>query len=184
MVRFPQAVTVFSSLSPGMQLGYLYQFPNYLVTGVEANVAFNTNQQDTLSCTCPDNLFVADRFSLRNQLQSSIKARIGRAVNWNEKILLPYLTVGSSFANVGLTYRNEGGDDYSKNLTQAGWLLGAGIEWAFRQSWSLRAEYFYADYGNAIKLRIPSLYGLMDTNGAARVKLNSNNIVVAFNYWI
>src|ERR1700729_542347 len=39
-----------STFFAGIQLGYLYQFPNYLVSGMEVNVSFNTNQKNTLSC--------------------------------------------------------------------------------------------------------------------------------------
>lgn len=178
------ACSDFSSLSPGIQLGYLYQFQNKLVSGIEANVTVNTRQTDSLICSSDIDPNVYDSFSFRNQMQSSIKARLGRELNWHTNTLLPYLTAGASFAKVGLTYRNEGGDYYSDNATKAGWLLGAGVEWAFMQHWSMRAEYFYADYGRAINLRIPSVYGLDDSNGGARVDLSSNNFVVAVNYWI
>lgn len=174
----------FSSFSPGMQLGYLYQFSNNFVSGIEANVAFNTSQKDAMSCNSVFNPNVYDGFSFRNQMQSSVKGRAGRALNWNKNILLPYLAAGVSFANLGLTYQNEGGDYYSKNTIQPGWLIGAGIEWAFRQNWSLRVEYSYVDYGNAINLNIPNVYGLIDPNGNARANLSSNNLVVAVNYWI
>jgi len=174
----------FSTFFPGIQLGFMHQFPNDLVSGIEANITVNTNQKKTFKCSCPENPDVSDRFSFRNQMQNSIKGRVGRALDWNKNILLPYLTAGVSFANVGLTYKNEGGDYYSENSTQSGWLIGAGIEWAFMQNWSLRAEYYYADYGNTIKLNIPSVYGLLDTNGHAHAELSSNNIVVAINYWI
>lgn len=174
----------FSSFFPGVQLGYMHQFPNYLVSGVEANFTLNNDQSDTLSCTSAFNSNVYDQFSFRNQLQTSIKGRLGRALNWNNSVLLPYLTAGVSFANVGLTYKNEGGDYYSQTTTAPGWLIGAGFEWAFNQKWSFRAEYFYVDYGNAINLNIPSVYGLLDSNGGAHANLSSNNVVFSINYWI
>ncbi|TAK76434.1 MAG: porin family protein [Gammaproteobacteria bacterium] len=174
----------YSTSSPGIQLGYTYQFSNDLVSGIEANVSINTNQKNTLSCVCPFNPYVSDTFTFRNQMQSAIKGRVGRALNLGKSIFLPYVTAGASFANVGLTYTNEGGDYYSNTATQAGWLIGAGIEWAFSQHWSLRAEYYYVDYGNAINLNIPSVYGLSDPNGNAQVDLSSNNVAVAINYYI
>lgn len=174
----------FSTFFPGIQLGYMYQFPNYLVSGIEFNATFNANQNDTLKCRCPNNPNVSDRFSFRNQWQNSIKGRVGRTLNWNKNIVLPYFTAGASAAHVGLTYQNEGDDYYSENVIKTGWLIGTGIEWAFKKNWSLRAEYSYADYGNTIKMRIPSLYGLVDPNGNARLHLNTNNILIAINYWI
>lgn len=174
----------YSSFFPGIEFGYMYQFVNDLVSGIELNFMFNTSQQDSLNCTCPFHTDVSDRFSFRNKMQSSIKGRIGRALNWNNNFFLPYLTAGVSFANVGLRYENEGGDYYSKNVTKAGWLIGTGIAWALNQQWSLRAEYYYGNYGNSIKLPIPSVYDLVDPDGNAHADLSTNNVVVAIDYWI
>ncbi|MFZ2315252.1 MAG: outer membrane beta-barrel protein [Gammaproteobacteria bacterium] len=173
-----------STAIPGIQFGYMYQFPNYLVSGIEAAATFNTHQRDILSCNCAITSYASDSFSFKNQMQSSIKGRLGRALNWNNSILLPYLTAGASFADLGLTYKNEGSDYYSKNTTKVGWLIGAGVEWAFEQNWSLRLEYAYVDYGSAINMNIPSIYSLEDPNGCARVNLSSNNVLVALSYWI
>jgi outer membrane immunogenic protein len=174
----------FSTFFPGIQLGYMQQLSSQLVAGVEANATINTNQNHTLGCTSSFNPGVYDRFTVRNQLQSSIKGLVGRALQWNNNRFLPYLTAGASFAHLGLTYKNEGGEYYSANTMQAGWLIGAGVEWAFRQNWSVRVEYFYADYGDAIKLQIPNVYNLIDTNGSAHVDLSSSNVVIAINYWM
>jgi len=173
----------YSTPFSGAQVGYAYQFPNYMVTGVEANVTFNANQTEKLGCHSPFTTTVYDHFEFRDQMQASIKGRIGRALNWNKNILLPYLTAGASFANLGLTYHNEVGDYYSTNTTEPGFLIGAGVEWAFMQHWSLRAEYYYIDY-NTLKLSIPNVYGLIDPNGGAKVNLSSNNVAVAVNYWL
>lgn len=173
-----------STFFPGVQLGYLHQFPNNVVSGIEANVTINTNQTITSNCVSAYNSEVSDQFSFNNQLQSSIKGRVGRTFNWHNNILLPYLTAGVSFANVDLTYQNEGGDYYYKSTTAPGWLVGTGIEWALSQNLSFRAEYFYVNYGNAINMNIPSVYGLIDPNGGARVNLSSNNVMLSINYWI
>ncbi|HVT63479.1 MAG TPA: outer membrane beta-barrel protein [Legionellaceae bacterium] len=174
----------FSTFFPGIQLGYMHQFPNYFVSGIEANVTFNTRQNDALNCNCPINSEVVDGFSFRNQMQNAIKGRAGRAWQWDNLVFLPYITAGLSFAHVGLTYTNEAGDYYSTNTTQTGGLIGAGIEWAIRQHWSLRAEYSYADYGKIIQMNLPSVYDLIDPNGKASVNLSSNNVTISINYWI
>lgn len=173
----------FSTFSSGIQAGYLYQFPNSIVAGIEANTAFNTDQNDTMNCKSLFNPDVYDGFIFRNQTQTSIKGRLGWALNGNKNIL-PYFTVGASFAHVGLTYQNEERDYYSTTTTQPGWLIGAGVEWAFMKHWSLRAEYYFADYGKIVSLGIPSVYGLYDPNGNANVNLSSNNFMLAINYWI
>ncbi len=94
---------------------------------------------------------------------------------WNKNVL-PYLTAGASFAHVGLTYKNEGGDYYVNTTTHPGWLLGLGVELAFTKHWSLRSEYYFANYGKVFNLDIPTVYGLNDPNGNAKVNLKSNNI--------
>ncbi len=174
----------FSTFSPGIQLGYTYQFTHSFVAGIEANTTFNTNQKHTSSCKSEFNPDVNDSFTFRNQTQTSIKGRVARALNWNKSIFLPYLTAGASFANLGLTYQNEGGDHYSNTTTAAGWLIGGGVEWAFMQHWSLRAEYNFVDYGDAINLNIPTVYDLFDANGEGQINLKSNTVFVAINYWI
>ncbi len=173
----------FSSFSPGIQLGYMYQFSNAIVSGIEVNTSFNTNQKHTFSCNSQFNHHVYDQLLFKDQVQTSIKGRLGWAQNWNKNIL-PYVTAGASFAHVGLSYDNEGGDHYSKTTTQPGWLIGAGVEWTFTEHWSLRTEYNYVDYGKIINLGIPTVYGLDDPNGKANIDLRSNKIMVAINYWI
>jgi len=174
----------FSTFSPGAHVGYLYQSSNAFVYGLEASIAYNMDQQDSLKCTCPFTAYVSDRFTFRNQMQSALKGRVGQSISWNNNTFLPYLTAGVSMTNLGLKYSNEGGDYYSKENTKASWLIGAGLEWAFMQNWSVRAEYYYVNYGNAIKLKIPSIYGLIDQNGKARIALSSTNFALAINYWI
>lgn len=171
----------FSTFSPGLQLGYMRQFLESFVAGLEANIAFNTNQENTLNCNCDINSDVYDHFAFKNPKQAALKGRVG----WALSSFLPYLTAGVSLSDVRLKYENEGGDSYSNNAAKAGWLIGGGLEWAFGQRWSLRTEYYYAGYGeNTVTLQIPSVYGLQDPDGNSHVSLNSNNIVVSLNYWI
>jgi outer membrane immunogenic protein len=172
----------FSTFFPGIELGYLYQFPYHIVTGIDANVTANAKQKNTFRCVSEFNADVYDRFTFKNFMQTSVKGRIGYSLNWHHYAFLPYLTGGASFANVKLSYHNEGGDQYSENTTPVGWLVGAGMEWEIMSHWSLRAEYYYANY-NKIKLQIPSVYGLEDPNGHANVDLSTHNIFISMNYW-
>ena len=171
----------FSSFFPGLQLGYAYQFDTQIVLGVEGDFTYNVNHSDDVACVCDFNPRVSDQFSIKNKLQGSLRGRIGYAL---DNHLLPFFTAGGSLADLGLSYHNEDGDHYSKNTTQGGWLVGAGLEWGPSPDWSLRAEYYYTSYGsNAMDMKIPTIYGLFDANGEAHVKLNANNVRVAVNYW-
>lgn len=118
--------------SPGIHVSYLHQLTNYFVSGIEANISFNTNQTITLNCDCPFNPDVSDCSLFKDQWQSSIKGRGGRILSWNKTTFLPYLTTGLSFVNVDLAYKNEGDGYYSKNMNEGGWLIGTGIEWSLK----------------------------------------------------
>ena len=171
----------FSSFFPGGQLGYSYQLNRKVVLGVEGDFTYNINGKGRTHCTCEFNPGVSDQFTILNQMQGSLRGRIGYAL---DKHLLPFFTAGASLADLGTSYSNEIGNFYSEKSASGGWLVGAGLEWAFSERWSLRAEYYYVDYGNALNMKIPDVYGLLDTNGSVNSTLNANNVRIAINYWI
>lgn len=173
------------SFFPGIQLGYMGSLMANFVSSIEANINFNTQAKYKLACRCQFNPQVSDRFNFRNSMQSFIMGRLGRVISWYNNPLLPYFTLGASFVNVALSYHNEGGDHDARNVSQAGWLIGAGIEWAFKPHWSLRTDYYYTDDGhNTITLKLPSVYGLVDPHGHARASLSAQHISLALNYWL
>jgi outer membrane immunogenic protein len=167
------------SFFPGVQFGYLHQFESNVVLGVETDFTYNTQDRANILCPCPTNLVAKDRFTAKNRLQGSLRGRLGYALDHN---LLPFVSVGVSFADMGIKYDNEGGDLYNKSATQVGWLAGAGLEWGFSDNLSVRAEYFYKAYNN-LNIPIPSVYGLTDPNGGAHLNINDNTFRVALNYW-
>lgn len=170
----------FSSFFPGLQLGYASQLNSKVVLGVEGDFTYNANQSGKTDCPCNVTPRVSDRFTIKNRLQGSLRGRVGYAL---DNHLLPFFTAGGSFADLGLTYNNEANDFYSKNSTQAGWLVGTGLEWSFSHKWSIRAEYYYVSYSK-LNMNIPNIYGLSDPNGGAHANLSANNIRFAINYWL
>jgi outer membrane immunogenic protein len=170
-----------SVVFPGLQGGYAHQFGSKLVLGIEGDFTYNLNHQARTACTCQSDPTVSDAFNIKNQQQGSLRARIGYALPHN---LLPYFTAGASIAKLGLAYDDGNGDYYSKSTSQAGWLAGAGVEWSLSHKWSVRAEYFYVNYGRALDMAIPVVYGLNDPNGGAHVNLSSNNVKLAVSYWL
>jgi outer membrane immunogenic protein len=168
-----------NSFFPGVQFGYLHQYKSNVVAGVEADFTYNTQERSNIDCPCPIGTPVQDHFRIRNTLQGSLRGRLGYALDSN---LLPFISVGISFADMGIHYDNEGGDSYSKSNTQVGWLAGAGLEWGFSENLSIRGEYYYKAY-NGLSMPIPSVYGLNDANGAGRINFNDHTVRVAVNYW-
>ena len=170
--------------SPGVQLGYLHQFESNFVLGAEADFTYNT--QDRANLNCPCTVVIAsqtDQFTAENRLQGSLRGRFGYALN---KDLLPFVSAGVSFADMGLKYNGQANginqDFYSKNTSQAGWLVGGGLEWGATDSISVRGEYYYTAY-NTINMAIPNLQKIDDPNGNSHLNLSSNTVRVAINYW-
>lgn len=170
----------FSSFFPGVQLGYSRQFESKVVLGVEGDFTYNVNQSDQVNSSCSVNPGVVDSYTIKNRLQGAIHGRIGYSIKPH---VLPFISAGGSFADLGMAYNNEVGDSYSTNTTQSGWLVGGGLEWRFKQNWSMRAEYYYIDY-SSMNMSIPNIYGLYDSTGSAHVNLSANNVRFAINYWL
>jgi outer membrane immunogenic protein len=99
----------FSSFFSGVQAGYAYQFDSKVVLGVEGDYTYNSSQTGRAKCPCPFTPGVSDGFSFKNRQQGSVRGRIGYALNHN---LLPFLSAGDSFADLGMNYLNEAGDHY------------------------------------------------------------------------
>lgn len=162
-------------LNPGLQFGYLYTLPQNWVIGGEADFSYPNAHETQLSET---GCCTYDRFDVRNNMQGSLRLRFGYAIDR----FLPYITTGVSFGNMGLSYSNEAGDTYSKRTTQAGWVLGTGIEYGILNNLSTRLEYIYTDYGNALHLNLPTIDGIEDPNGSAIATMNTNVLRAAINY--
>ncbi|HZP76331.1 MAG TPA: outer membrane protein [Pseudolabrys sp.] len=74
-----------------------------------------------------------------NTWLGTARGRIGYA--WDN--FMPYVTGGAAFGGLKATNSLTG----SASTTRIGWTLGAGLEYALWQNWSVKAEYLYADLG-------------------------------------
>ena len=162
---------------PGVHGGYLHQLSSGWVVGGELDFTYpDSNGVDYAYCACPSYTF--DKLSVKNRLQGSLRGRVGYTFDK----LLPYLTTGVSFADVRFRYTNENGDTYDKNTAQTGWVLGGGLEYAILEQLSLRAEYLYSDYGDALSLGLPTIQEIREPAAKARGDLTSHTLRAALNY--
>jgi len=142
-----------SRLSAGLFGGYGQQF-DQLYLGIEAGVNSLSFDESSSSAgiyeSNPANF--NNKISVKADWQASLRARLG----WAEKRWLAYLTGGvaatkirmdatfsDDFSGAGAFGRN------SDNETKLGWVIGLGGEYALNDSWTIRGEYLYADYGKA-----------------------------------
>jgi len=106
----------------GFQVGYNWQFSRNIVFGVEADIT-GTDMNGT-----PAGLpFHIDYLG-------TARARLG--YTWDRTML--YGTGGFAFSRAALAGLHD---------TDTGWVAGAGIEWAYSNAWTLKAEYLYYDLG-------------------------------------
>ena len=82
--------------------------------------------------------------SMKQNIQGSVRGRLGIAVDR----ALFYATGGVAFGGIDNTYSNTlNGLTDSTSHTRVGYTVGGGVEYAFTNNWSLRAEYRYTDFG-------------------------------------
>ena len=172
---YSQSVTS-TAVNPGLQMGYLYQFDEHWVIGGEGDFTYPATSAHFTQVNTTGSDY--DQFSVKYNVQGSLRLRAGYALDR----FLPYFTTGVSFADMGLTYSNGGGDYYRKTTTQTGWVVGTGVEYGFLDNPSGRVEYMYTNYGNALNMGIPTIEGQTDSSGTANATMNTNVLRAAVNY--
>jgi outer membrane immunogenic protein len=124
----------------GGQVGYNWQLSNWAVLGIEADFdgAANNNNTNTVFIPTLGSIQVTSN----NRWIATLAARFGVTNG-------PWLFYGKAGAGwVGsddftVTNLTTGSSIAVSNDTNNGWLVGAGIEWAFAPSWSAKVEYNY-----------------------------------------
>lgn len=119
------------------------------VWGVEADFQAHTGNtsrfQDLVPFGLPAGNTVTESFSTR--WLATARVRAGFAVT--ERTLL-YATGGVAFMNVNFhdhTNYPAAANDGSITETRAGWVVGAGLEYALGLNWSGKIEYLHAGFG-------------------------------------
>jgi outer membrane immunogenic protein len=124
----------------GGQVGANYQFNNFVV-GAEGDFDWAANNNTGNGILVPGVGTI--QVTSNNRWLSTAAARFGVAVDhwlfygkagggWvgNSSFTVNNTTTGASFTG-------------SNSNTSSGWLVGAGIEWAFANNWSAKVEYDY-----------------------------------------
>ena len=128
----PDGDISFDSFTGGAYAGYLEQFGR-LVLGAEADInRFALEGDDSGAATLVNGITMTTAASLR--------ARMGIA----HKNTLVYATAGLSLGDYTKTDETMG---WSKDDRLAGWTIGAGVEQAISDRWSIRFDLRYTDYG-------------------------------------
>ena len=141
----------------GGQIGYNWQPVNRpWVFGVEADIQGSSQKSDgaffVAGVTAPgivavpgDSIVYHDRLDWFGTLRGRIGWALGERSNW-----LPYITGGLAYGQGTISGGGTAGGvpvAFNTTNTYAGWVLGGGVEWAFWDRWSVKAEYLYVDFG-------------------------------------
>jgi len=85
--------------------------------------------------------------------------------------VMPYITAG--FAAGSGTRTTNAGAGESASATHTGYVLGAGVEWAFAQNWTAKLEYQYVNLGaRTYTFAGPPSPAVSMSNSIVRVGLN------------
>jgi outer membrane immunogenic protein len=160
----PPASTNYSGFIGGVQAGYNWQFSNF-VLGVEGDFDLTSAKKSVA-------VNVINTRNLQLSALSTIRGRVGLAFDhW-----LPYFTGGVAFADVKNEIVNSAIPfTVDRSNWTTGWTIGGGLEYAFADHWSAKAEYLYVRFPDQSFSGItPSAYGftLKDSASIARVGIN------------
>ena len=175
----------------GAHLGYNEQFDQW-VLGLEGSVDGTTLTKNLL-VLAPN--IVADPFqysgiggAVAGRVQSGIQGSVRTRAGYAFGRLLPYVTGGVAFGSFNTDVQLFGIDldgvtpfaaSGAKSTTRVGWTLGAGVEYAVNNRWSLLAEYRYTDFGH---LGIPTDPSAVGAVFALDRHLDQQQVQVGFSY--
>ena len=131
----------------GGQVGVNYQFWSGFVIGAELMFDWLAGSQNTqITATAPDGT-AAFMDTINNRWLTTATGRVGYA--WDRVLL--YGKAGGAWLGAGSPGITVGGAPVtltSSNTSDFGWTAGFGLEWAFWNNWSVRAEYDYIGLNN------------------------------------
>ena len=154
----------------GGQLGYNWQAANSpLVLGVELDATYGgINGKESAVSGVVSASVESDIHFL-----ATARARVGLAVDrW-----MPYVTGGMAWANneIKVSASVPGfSASATDDQTHFGWTIGGGLEWAFANNWSAKAEYLYSNLGDATYFK--------QVGGGIKTDLEMHTFKVGLNY--
>lgn len=183
----------------GGQIGYNWQVQQF-VLGVEADAVYSDLKGSSASASrtfgapliigAPVTQTVTVDYGRTNWM-ASFRGRLGFAA---DRVLF-YATGGAAVADFGgvtTTVVNGPGiaipagsfaASSGGSTTRWGWTVGAGIEWAFNNQWSLAGEYRHSDFGSrTATIVVPDGLGGTLGTGSASGRLTIDQVTARLNY--
>jgi outer membrane immunogenic protein len=156
-----------ASVTGGLQIGYNWLLPGPYLFGLEADISGAGISSSTETSPPGDPLAVA-QWSDKLDLYGSVRARLGWVSgNWlfygtggfgwaydkftRSQLTAPILdTLNSYNAPFIDTKALQAGTVVTNSHVRPGWVAGAGVEWAFARTWTVKLEYLHFDTASEI----------------------------------
>jgi opacity protein-like surface antigen len=119
-----------TELIGGVQAGYNFQ-AGHVLLGAEADVDWASFNHPTLSAPTLG--------SVSNHWMSTVAGRVGLV---NDRWLV-FAKLGGGWVRSEAIANLPGSPSWSGSSTNGGWLIGGGIEYAFKPHWTVKLEYDY-----------------------------------------
>ena len=167
----------------GGQVGANYEFRGGAVVGVEADFDWLPNTNNT-SNTIVDTFGNTDSLTANNRWLTTLTGRLGYAF---DRVLV-YGKGGGAWVGSSAPAITINGAPFSTTINSNwGWTAGAGVEWAFAGTWSVRAEYDYIGL-NSQNFTVPAtapgaIAGDVFTGNDRRVQMLTAGINYKFGPW-
>lgn len=184
----------------GLQAGYNWQFDNNVVLGAEADVSFGKIKKNWSDMAEGTDLWSANStYYTEDKIgtHGTVRARLGYAVDR----FLPYVTGGLAWADTKNTLGCSGikpinpnaGNctgkvgkpmfETSESKTRIGYTVGAGLEYAVTDNWTIKGEYIYSNFGKKnVTLTDPNLSGADLVKNERRFKTDLSEVRIGVNY--
>jgi outer membrane immunogenic protein len=164
-----------SGVLGGGQVGCNYQFASNWVIGIEGD-----GSAADVKGSITDTIFgITGTANAKTEWLASVTGRIG----WTWDRWLIYAKGGAAWA----------GDKYSAEIpifsehlegseTRSGWTVGGGVEWAFWNNWSAKAEYAFYDFGTRGVSLVGTFAGIPEVVPGIQVKQTISAAKFGINY--
>lgn len=156
----------------GMHLGANYQLASRFVVGLEADLLYNSLDDDTVGIAGSAGAALGMGVEGDVKWSGSARVRAGYAIDR----ILPFVTAGVAAAEYEVSLFPTDTPQFraTRENTYVGWTVGAGIEYALTDNWLGRIEYRYSDFGSE-----PFDPGMEEAND---VDLKTQDIRVGLSY--
>jgi outer membrane immunogenic protein len=147
-----------TNVTGGAQIGYNWLLPGPFLVGLEADISGTGLSSTTLTSPAGDPTAVAS-WTDKLDLYGSVRTRLGWVSNnwlfygtggfgWAyDKFTRKQLTAPFDLLVAPYVDRNalQAGTVVTNSHLRPGWVAGAGVEWAFARTWTVKLEYLHFD---------------------------------------